>query len=65
MTPKFENTGSIANELAGHDTRCCPIVPISELTVPDLLTHDYHTVGSVLVVADSWSNALDNDIKLR
>ena len=53
MTPKFENIRSVAAELAGHEMRFCPIVVISELTVPDLLTHDHHTVGFVFVVADS------------
>ena len=66
MTPKFENIRSLAAVLAGHDMRFCPIVHISELTVPDLRTHDCHTVG---FVAGSWSNAPGNDnesdIKLR
>ena len=39
----------------------CPVVLISERTEPDLQTHDHHTIGFVLVVADSWSNALGND----
>ena len=45
-------TRSVAAELAGHDMRFCPIVHTSELTVPDLRTHNHHNVGLVLVVTD-------------
>jgi len=60
MIPKFKNTHSIAAELARYDMRFCATVYISELTVPDLRTHDHYTVGLVLVVADTWNNALGN-----